>query len=57
MITKPSSPEYKAFENMLGTVLSVSKTELNRRIEQEKREKRTPKGRAFRAAAVPSKRT
>lgn len=40
---KPQSPEYKAFENLLGSVLRVSKTELNRRIEQEKSEKRTPK--------------
>jgi hypothetical protein len=40
MKSKPQSPEYKAFENMLGAVLTVSKTELNRRIEQEKSEKR-----------------
>jgi hypothetical protein len=43
MKTKPDTPEYKAFENLLGQVLTVSKTELNRRIEQEKSEKRTPK--------------
>jgi hypothetical protein len=54
MKTKPQSAEYKAFESLLGSVLSVSKTELNRRIEQEKREKRTPKS-ASRAVASPSK--
>jgi hypothetical protein len=43
MKTKPQSAEYKAFESLLGTVLSVSKTELNRRIAEEKRGKRTPK--------------
>jgi hypothetical protein len=36
MKTKPTSPEYKAFENLLGQVLAVSKSELNRRIEAEK---------------------
>lgn len=42
MKTKPQSPEYKAFESLLGRVLSVSKTELNRRIAEEKKEKRVP---------------
>ena len=42
MKTKPKSAEYKAFENLLGSVLSVSKAELNRRIAQEKSEKRAP---------------
>jgi hypothetical protein len=55
MKTKPQSDEYKAFENLLGQVLSVSKVEIKRRIEQEKREKRTPRGRASHAPAVPSK--
>ena len=55
MKTKPTSPEYRAFENLLGSVLSVSKTELNRRIEQEKSEKRTPRERASRVPAGPSK--
>jgi hypothetical protein len=55
MKTKPTSPEYKAFENMLGQVLTVSKAELNRRIEQEKREKRTPKAPVSRASVSPSK--
>jgi hypothetical protein len=54
MNTKPTSSEYKAFENMLGQVLTVSKAELNRRIEQEKREKRSLKS-ASRASGVPSK--
>jgi hypothetical protein len=55
MNQKPQSVEYKAFENLLGSVLSVSKAELNRRIAQEKSEKRTPRGRASRAFAAPTK--
>jgi len=55
MKSKPQSPEYRAFENLLGSVLSVSKTELNKRIEQEKSEKRSPKGRASRVVAFPTK--
>jgi hypothetical protein len=55
MNSKPQSPEYKAFETLLGKVLSVSKSELSMRIAEEKREKRKPKGRASRAVAVPSK--
>jgi len=43
MNPKPQSDEYKAFENLLSKVLTVSKEELKRRIEQEKREKRIPK--------------
>jgi len=43
MKPKPQSAEYKAFESLLGQVLTVSKAELNRRIEEDKREKRTPK--------------
>jgi hypothetical protein len=41
MKPKPQSEEYRAFEALLGNVLSVSKQELNRRIEQEKNEKQT----------------
>jgi hypothetical protein len=51
MKAKPTSPEYKAFEGFLGTVLKVSKTELDARI---KAEKRTPKS-ASPASAVPTK--
>jgi hypothetical protein len=36
MKPKPQSPEYAAFENLLGKVLKVSKSELRERIEQEK---------------------
>jgi hypothetical protein len=43
MKPKPTSPEYKAFESLLGQVLTVSKAEIDRRIEEDKREKRTPK--------------
>ncbi|MFZ1085031.1 MAG: hypothetical protein WAN35_08705 [Terracidiphilus sp.] len=55
MNQKPQSAEYKAFENLLGKVLTVSKTELNRRIAEEKAEKRTPRGRASRVSAAPTK--
>ena len=51
MKTKPTSPEYKAFENMLGTVLSVPKAEITRRIEEDKR---APKS-SSPASAVPTK--
>ncbi|MGO8934276.1 MAG: hypothetical protein ACLPLZ_05545 [Terracidiphilus sp.] len=53
MKTKPTSPEYKAFENLLGKVLTVPKVEIIRRIEED-REKRTPKS-ASRDSAVPTK--
>jgi hypothetical protein len=43
MKAKPQSEEYTRFENLLGEVLTVSKEELNRRMQAEKREKRTPK--------------
>ena len=49
---KPQSPEYKAFENLLGSVLSVSKAELKRRIQAEKRKPKTP---ASRVSGVPAK--
>jgi hypothetical protein len=54
MKPKPQSDEYKAFEALLGSVLQVSKTELNSRLEQEKREKqvRSP---ASHASVVPTK--
>ena len=54
MKTKPQSPEYQAFENVLGKVLTVSKIELNRRIAEDKREKRIPKV-ASHVSAVPAK--
>jgi hypothetical protein len=55
MRPKPQSDEYRAFENLLGNVLQVSKSELNQRLEQEKREKqaRVP---VSRVPAVPTKR-
>jgi hypothetical protein len=55
MKPKPQSEEYKAFEALLGSVLSVSKAELNQRIAQEKRKKHEPKAHASRASASPSK--
>ena len=56
MKTKPQSAEYKAFENLLGKVLTVPKAEINRRIEEDRRDKRTPKS-ASRVSAVPTKQT
>jgi hypothetical protein len=55
MKPKPQSEEYKAFEALLGSVLSVSKAEINKRMEQEKRDKRKPTAHASRVSAVPSK--
>jgi len=55
MKPKPQSEEYKAFENLLGRVLSVSKTELNKRIEEDKKAKREIKSPASHAPAVPTK--
>ena len=49
---KPQSEEYKAFESLLGKVLSVSKAEISQRIEQEKRQKRSN---ASRVSAVATK--
>jgi hypothetical protein len=54
MKAKPQSEEYTRFENLLGEVLTISKEELNRRLEAEKREKRTPKAPASRASGEPS---
>jgi hypothetical protein len=51
---KPQSVEYKAFENLLGQVLTVSKAELNKRIEEDKREKGTPKS-ASPASVAPTR--
>jgi hypothetical protein len=43
MKPKPQSEEYQRFESLLGRVLTVSKEELNERLKESKREKRTPK--------------
>lgn len=43
MKPKPQSEEYRAFENLLGRVLKVSKSELQSRIAAEKREKQADK--------------
>ena len=56
MKPKPQSAEYKAFEDLLGKVLKVSKTELNKRIEEDRREKPTSKTAASRASGVSSSR-
>jgi hypothetical protein len=42
-MNKPKSKEYEAFEGILGRVLSVSKTELSKRIADEKSGKRSAK--------------
>jgi len=54
MKTKPQSPEYKAFENLLGQVLRVPKAEIKGRIEEDKREKRTPKSASRVSVSQPS---
>jgi len=54
MRPKPQSDEYKAFESLLGKVLSVSKSELQQRLDEEKREKQA-KASASRASGDPSK--
>jgi len=39
MKPKPQSGEYRAFENLLGKVLTVTKSELDQRLKNEKQEK------------------
>ena len=39
MKTKPTSDEYRAFENILAATLTVSKAELDRRLKAEKEAK------------------
>jgi hypothetical protein len=39
MKTKPQSEEYRSFENLLGKVITVTKSELNQRLESEKQAK------------------
>lgn len=56
MKTKPQSEEYRRFESLLGQVLKVSKTELNERLEAEKREQRASNASASRASGVRPKR-
>jgi hypothetical protein len=51
---KPQSAEYKAFETLLGKVLTVSIRELGERMKNQEQEKHTPKP-APRAPAVSSK--
>jgi hypothetical protein len=55
MKSKPKSEEYAKFESLLGQVLSVPKAEITRRIEEDKRGKRTPKS-ASRASGESSSR-
>jgi hypothetical protein len=43
MKAKPQSQEYKAFENLLGQVLKVSKSDVKQQIEMDKQKKRTAK--------------
>ena len=46
MKSKPQSDEYKAFEGMLGTVLSVPKAEITRRIKEDRQKKDLPSTRS-----------
>ena len=39
MKPKPQSEEYRAFENVLGKVMTVTKSELNQRLKNETQEK------------------
>ena len=39
MKPKPQSDEYRAFENVLGKVMTVTKSELDQRLKTEKQEK------------------
>jgi hypothetical protein len=55
MKAKPQSDEYKAFESLLGKVLTVSKAELQTRLDEEKREKQTKA--ASHASGAPSNHT
>jgi len=55
MKSKPQSPEYKVFENLLGKVLRVPKAEIDRRIAEDKREKRTAVKSASRVPVSPAK--
>lgn len=43
MKPKPQSAEYRAFENLLGKVLTATKAELNERLKKEQQEKKTPR--------------
>jgi hypothetical protein len=56
MKTKPQSEEYKRFETLLGDVLSVPKAEITRRIEEDRRGKRTPKPSVSRDSAASAER-
>jgi hypothetical protein len=54
MNPKPQSEEYKAFENLLGQVLRVSKADLKQQMEKDKAERR-PKSSASRDLGVAPK--
>jgi hypothetical protein len=54
MKAKPHSEEYTRFENLLGEVLTVSKAELNRRMEEEKKKPKAPASRASDERSNPS---
>lgn len=56
MKLKPQSGEYKAFERILGKVLTVSKNELIERMKKAEHEKHTPRA-ASRASDAQAKRT
>jgi len=43
MSSKPQSEEYRRFEGLLGKVLSVSKEDLKRQMQADKKEKRPAK--------------
>jgi hypothetical protein len=54
MKNKPRPEEHAGFENLLGEVIGVSKAEITRRIEEDKRKKRTSKASIKTGSAVKS---
>lgn len=52
----PKDAEFTKFTNAMRDILKVSKTELNRRIEADKTEKRKTKSSASRVSGVSPKR-
>jgi hypothetical protein len=47
---KKSTPEFQAFDNMMGKILSVPHSEIKRKLDAEKAEKKARKKRAKKSA-------
>jgi hypothetical protein len=52
MKTPPDNPEFARFTDAMKTIVKVSKVELQRRMEAEKRTPKAIASRAFRARSV-----